>query len=84
MRCSPVLAKTDSKDIEIKSGDNTLDFTLTFDAKKDTPKTGASQRRRRQPPEAPCGRSFADSFPFLSGVPMCTLLAILGLSSPRW
>jgi hypothetical protein len=38
----PVLAKTDGKDIEIKSGDNTLDFTLKFDAKKDIPKTSTS------------------------------------------
>lgn len=35
----PVLDKSDGKAVQIKEGDNTLDFTLHFDAAKDLPKT---------------------------------------------
>lgn len=34
----PSIKKTSEQDIELKEGDNTLDLTLTFDAKKDVPK----------------------------------------------
>jgi hypothetical protein len=33
----PVIHKAEEKDVEIKEGDNTLDFTLKFDASKDDP-----------------------------------------------
>lgn len=38
----PATAKSKGERIEIKEGDNTLDFTLTFDAKSDKPKVGTT------------------------------------------
>jgi hypothetical protein len=38
----PVIHKADHKDLEIKEGDNTLDFTLRFDMAKDLPAPAAS------------------------------------------
>ena len=38
----PVIGKGEGKEIEIKEGDNTLDFTLHFDAAKDLPKPKAA------------------------------------------
>jgi hypothetical protein len=44
----PVIGKTEGQELEIKEGDNTLDFTLKFDAKKDLPAPAP-------PPAAPSG-----------------------------
>jgi hypothetical protein len=38
----PVVEKTEAKTVQIKEGDNTLDFTLHFDAAKDLPKPAGS------------------------------------------
>ena len=38
----PVIGKSEGQELEIKEGDNTLDFTLKFDAKKDLPTAAPS------------------------------------------
>jgi len=38
----PVIVKSEGQEVEIKEGENTLDFTLKFDAKKDLPGPAAS------------------------------------------
>ena len=38
----PVIGKSEGQEIEIKEGDNTLDFTFHFDAAKDLPKPKAA------------------------------------------
>ena len=53
----PVLGKGAGKEIEVKEGENKVDFTLTFDAKKDVPGAApaASGSASAKPPVQPRG-----------------------------
>jgi hypothetical protein len=48
----PVIGKSDAKDVEIKEGDNTLDFTMHFDAEKDLPKAKPAASASTSAPDA--------------------------------
>lgn len=49
----PVIGKSEGKPVEIKAGDNTLDITLKFDAKKDIPGAAPSSSASAKPPQDP-------------------------------
>ena len=51
----PVIAKSMGQEIEIKEGENKLDLTLKFDAKKDMPGAAPSSSASAQPPGPPPG-----------------------------
>lgn len=49
----PVIVKSEGQELEIKEGDNTLDFTLKFDAKKDLPGPAPTASASAAPAPAP-------------------------------
>ncbi len=51
----PIVDKADGKEIEIKEGDNTLDFTLHFDASKDDPARKRAAAASASPKAPPSG-----------------------------